>query len=242
MKEFMLIYKHTQFEIGGDNMYKLDMHVHTSDVSSCGMVPSYEVVELYKSVGYNGIVITDHFYRDYFEKLKHLSWFEQIDNYLLGYKSALKYAIDIKLNILLGIEMRFDESDKDYLVYGVDEQFLKENERLYEFTLKEFKELIQDKDILIFQAHPYRNQICPSPAELLHGVEVFNGNPRHNSQNALAFQFAEKNHLIKISGSDFHQIQDLAKGGIKIENPICTNAELIKLLKYGSYNIITSGE
>ena len=44
---------------------------------------------------------------------------------------------------------------------------------------------------------------------------MFNGNPRHDSHNALTLAFAEAHpRLIRTSGSDFHQPQDLARGGI----------------------------
>ena len=39
---------------------KLDLHVHTSEVSGCGKVPAAEMVRLYHEAGYDAIVITDH--------------------------------------------------------------------------------------------------------------------------------------------------------------------------------------
>jgi hypothetical protein len=117
------------------------------------------------------------------------------------------------------------------LVYGVDEEFLLRNKELYKLGLQGFKKLISDKDILIVQAHPYRPYMTPADPSLIDGVEVYNGNPRHDSNNDLAYEYALDNKLKMLSGSDFHQIQDLARGGIVLTEPIRTPAELVKLIK-----------
>ena len=45
-------------------------------------------------------------------------------------------------------------------------------------------------------------------------MEVYNGNPRHNSHNDRALEYAEKYVLRQLSGSDFHHPEDLARGGV----------------------------
>ena len=72
-----------------------------------------------------------------------------------------------------------------------------------------------------------------APPELLDGIEVFNGNPRHNSRNELALEYAEKNGLLKLSGSDFHQRQDLARGGILVPEEISNPLQLVDSMKNG---------
>ena len=37
---------------------KIDVHVHTSEVSGCGQLPGAEMARLYKQAGYDAIVIT----------------------------------------------------------------------------------------------------------------------------------------------------------------------------------------
>lgn len=39
---------------------KIELHMHTSEVSSCGKVPAAEMVRLYKEMGYDAITVTDH--------------------------------------------------------------------------------------------------------------------------------------------------------------------------------------
>jgi hypothetical protein len=97
--------------------------------------------------------------------------------------------------------------------------------------LKGFKQYVEGKDILVFQAHPYRVGLTVSDPSLLDGVEVFNGNPRHNSRNGLAFTFAKNNNLRMLSGSDFHQIEDLARGGIAVSEDIDDAERMFEVIK-----------
>lgn len=205
----------------------LDTHVHTSEISPCGWVPALEGVRTYKEAGYYGIIITDHYYDGYFDGLWDSSWEYKIQTYLSGYKSALEEGKKIGLQVFLGLEMRFQEGPEDYLVYGLNEEFLTRNPELYKHTLKSFREAIKDTGALIFQAHPYREGLKVAPAHLLDGMETHNGNPRHNSHNHKAHAYA-KNHGLKMSaGSDFHRLEDLGGGGILIPEEIHSIEELI---------------
>lgn len=219
-------------------MFKYDTHVHTSETSMCGKVPAREVVRLYKDVGYDGIVITDHFSNYYFENLPVTSWADKVDMYLNGYRHALDEGNKIGLKVFLGMEILFQGSPNDYLVYGFEESFLYANPELYKLGLKGFRDFIKDLGMLIFQAHPFRHYITPADPILLDGIEIYNGNPRHDSRNHMALQFAEMNKLRKSSGSDFHQLEDLAKGGIDTVYSLKTDLDFVNLLESGSYRPI----
>lgn len=212
-------------------VYKYDTHVHTKEVSRCGKVSAEETVEMYKNAGYEGIVITDHYYDYYFYELGDLSWERKIDCYLRGYKNALEAGRNLGLKVILGMEIRFQENENDYLVYGINEDFLKKNRELYRLGLKDFRSLADKEKILIFQAHPFRPFMIPAPPELIDGVEVFNGNPRHNSNNDKAYEYALENRLLMLSGSDFHQPCDIAAGGIIISESISDARQLTDILR-----------
>jgi predicted metal-dependent phosphoesterase TrpH len=212
-------------------MYLFDTHVHTQETSSCGKVKAQEGVNLYKKAGYSGIVITDHYYKQYFDNLPYNNWNDKIHRYLTGYLSAVEEGKQIGLNVFLGMEIRFADSPYDYLVYGIDEKFLMDNPELYKLGLEGFRQYVEDKDILIFQAHPYRPGLTAADPSLLDGVEVFNGNPRHNSRNDLALAFAKSNNLLMLSGSDFHQVEDLARGGIEVSEEIDDAKGLLEVIK-----------
>jgi len=215
-------------------LYKYDTHVHTAETSRCGKVDAVEVVRLYKEAGYDGIFITDHYNKDFFEALNGKSWKEKMDQYLTGYHLARREGERVGLQVFLGIEIRFDESANDYLVYGLNEDFLRENEALYRLDVPRFRELIKDKGILIFQAHPFRPEMVRKNLSLLDGLEVYNGNPRQHNQNHLAYACARENKLKMLSGTDFHQVYDLdTRGGVEISKRIEKPEEFVALIRQG---------
>lgn len=218
------------------NTYKFDTHVHTCETSPCGKVAAIEVVRLYKESGYNGIVITDHYYKEYFESLGSLSWKEKLDCYLKGYRIACEEGEKTGVKVLLGMEMRFEENDNDYLVYGIDESYLTSNKELYTLGLKNFRDMTKNMGIAIYQAHPFRPAMVPAEPALIDGIEVYNGNPRHDSKNKLAQAYAEKHGLRMTSGSDFHQLEDLARGGVILLEDVNNSFEFAEILTTGKIN------
>ncbi len=210
--------------------YLYDLHVHTSEVSSCGHVDGKEVAQLYSKAGYSGIVVTDHYYDNYFANALG-SWEEKVQQYLSGYLETKAEGAKHGLAVFLGIEIRFAGSRNDYLVYGISEEFLLVYPQLYELTLPEFSQLVRNQGLVLYQAHPFRGYCTAAKPEYLDGVEVFNGNPRHQSNNHQAEVFAKQHRLSMISGSDFHQYEDLAIGGVYFSEKIRDNNHLVSVLK-----------
>lgn len=136
--------------------FKFDMHIHTSETSGCGQVPAKEVVRLYHQAGYQGIMITDHFHKEYFDSLGNLNDREKIEQYLSGYHTAKAEGEQIGLKVVLGIEFRNTETDDDFLIVGITEEFLYRNPRCYELPLEEAIQLFHDNGMLVIQAHPVR--------------------------------------------------------------------------------------
>lgn len=212
-------------------MYLIDTHTHTMDISICGRIKSEELVRIYKNAGYSSIVITDHFYRSYFERLDDLSWKKKIECYLQGFKSAHNEGEKIGLNVLLGIELRFDGADEDFLIFGIDEHFLKEIYEPYGLKLEAYKKLANSYGALVFQAHPFRKGNKPVNPHFLDGVEIYNTNPRHNNHNELAHSYAKQNLLMMSSGSDAHRLEDCACTGMQVKENVTSNKDLLKILK-----------
>lgn len=216
--------------------FRIDLHVHTRESSICGRTKGQLVAQLYKKAGYDGIVITDHYNQGFFRKFpKALPWSARVDHFLRGYHAARDEGKKIGLTVLLGIELKFIDSPREYLIYGIDEAFLKTYPELYKMGLAEFRKFIKrlpsSTEILIYQAHPFRPGITPAPLGLIDGIEVYNGNPRQNSNNELAFAFARQNNLRMISGSDFHRLPDLARGGVVLPAPVEDSRGLVRVLK-----------
>ncbi len=187
---------------------KIEMHYHTKETSPCGQVPAANGIQLYKDAGYDAVVITDHFC-DGALGGRERNWDDVVNDYLEGYRVALKQGQKIGVKIALGLELRFPKSPNDFLVYGVTEEFLRDNPFSYLLSMTEFRELADRYGLIIVQAHPYRAYCYPEEPWFLDGIEVCNGNPRHNSNNDQALQYAVENGLFQTIGSDFHQEEDV---------------------------------
>lgn len=222
------------------NKFLYEMHFHTKDTSNCAKVKAKDSVEEYIKAGYDGIVVTDHLspstYMKYGREL--LPWKKKVDFFLRGYKAALKTA-DGRIPVLLGMELRFrtSEGDNDYLVYGITEEFLYNTPELLNMNIKTFYEAAHKNGFLVFQAHPFRVGMKVTNPKFLDGVEIFNGNPRHNSSNDIAEAWAKKYDLMVTSGSDYHEFEDLGTGGIYFNKMITDNKALVEELLTREYEI-----
>lgn len=217
--------------------YKYELHCHTKEVSRCGQVPAAKIVEMYREKGYNGIVITDHYSPMTYSLATVMRPQKAVDFYTKGYRNALKAAGD-DFTVLLGMELRYYATANDFLVYGVTEDFLKSSGNLMAMYPKRFHNLAKKNNMLIVQAHPFREWMIRINPKHLDGAEVFNGKSTKEINEKSARWVKENNMQIRISGSDFHREKNLAKGGIITETPIKTNDDLIRILKSGEYELI----
>lgn len=218
-----------------------DLHVHTAEVSVCGHLTAHEVVRLSAAAGYAGLVITDHYYDGFFQKQAGKPWKDQVHAYLAGYSAALQAARGLDFSVLLGAEMRFGDDPSDYLVYGIDEEFLLSYPHAYRRDVGWLAAETSGSGIRIFQAHPFRRRKTIVTLESLHGLEVINGNPRHDSRNEEAWAVAAANDMAMISGSDVHQYEDIGRGGICAAGPVRSNRELVEVLDAGRLRLLGHG-
>ena len=216
--------------------FLLEMHTHTSEVSPCAFIPAIQIAELYKNENYNGIVITDHMCSHTFRNMPNSTWKEKVDYFLNGYRFAKSCSTN-DFTVLLGMEICFSNETNDYLVYGLDENFLFNNQNLIELGIKKFRTIANEYGLLIFQAHPFRKGMRITDYRLLDGIEVYNGNSSHNSSNEIAMAWADKYNLKKVSGSDFHCFWGMHPGGIYFTGEIKTNAELLQALRKNEYKL-----
>ncbi|MDA3939693.1 MAG: transposase [Spirochaetia bacterium] len=218
--------------------FLIDTHVHTAEISPCGRIEARTVVSMYKEAGYDGIIITDHFSNYYPVMRSTLSWKEKVDTFFMGYDLAEAHGNVCGLTVLPGLELTFDNDPNDYLVYGISKSWLYEHEDIIAENIEYFAGLISNTNALIVQAHPYRPGMRPRKPPHIHGIEVYNGNQRHDSGNEKALKHAEHYSLIQTSGSDFHQAEDCARGGMELKQAISTIDEFIDILKKDKPNLI----
>lgn len=213
-------------------MYKYETHAHTSEASKCGHISAADGVRMYHEAGYQGMVFTDHFNESNMEPYGDVPWQEKVDRYLDGYRNAATAATQYDMDVFWGIEIRFTENDNDYLVYGLDEEFLKKHDDILSWSITRFMESVAGRDdVLVYQAHPYRKGCAPLIPPVVDGFEIYNGNPRHDSQNGLATSVAEEHQLLILSGSDFHRTTDLATGGVVFPTRVSSMAEFVEAIR-----------
>lgn len=218
--------------------YLTEIHLHTKESSSCSEIPAGEIIEKYKEQGYSTVVVTDHCSKSKMERLGDRSWKEKMDYVFRGYDIAKEYENKLKMNVLLGVEITLQITDSDYLVYGIEKDFLYENEKIYQYSLKELYELCNKKGYLLVQAHPFRDEIELAPLKYIDGIEIYNGCQDEISRNEKAEQYGNHTDKILTSGSDFHRWGDLARGGIATEIKIKNEKQLIDVLKSKTYQLI----
>ena len=223
--------------------YKTELHCHCNTVSACAQEEPEALAEQYIEGGYSTIVLTDHLSRfTYLQStlgdISDIDWQKKIDYFLSGYERVCRAAKG-KLNVILGVELRLNTTESDYLIYGVDEAFLRAHPDMMDMRLREISALVREAGGLFGQAHPFRNYITVSDPELLDGIEVCNLNARHDSRNDIAALWAEKFSLIPTSGGDYHRRGDIENGGgIITDVEIKSGEQLVGVLRSGNYKII----
>lgn len=215
--------------------YLFDTHVHTSETSRCGETCASDVVKRYINLGYDGIVVTDHMNESTRDRFP-----GGVDNlaegFLKGYRTAKEAAGD-KLKVILGMEIRFLDHLNDYLIYGFDEKLIYSRE-LWNFkSLKEFKPYAEENNLVIFQAHPFRENMTIIKWELLDGVEVYNGHGGHDSSNETALAWAKKKNMRMSSGSDFHRETGMEPGGVYFDEMPDDSFDVAKMLLENKYKL-----
>jgi predicted metal-dependent phosphoesterase TrpH len=223
------------------NSFRYDIHTHTKETSVCGKIPARELAARYIALGYDGIAVTDHLHDEYIESLERADdWNSCVDEYLAGYKAAKDFALSRTrgaFDVVLGIELRYPQSENDFLIFGVDEEFLRAHPYFYRSSPEDFFKNYGSKTLII-QAHPFRSGCNPAPAGFLHGIEVFNGNPRHDSRNDCALAFAKEHpHLLQICASDTHRDGDEGQSAILFDKRVRDSFALKEELARNKYSM-----
>lgn len=71
-------------------MYKYETHLHTSPVSKCARGGVKENLEYYKSLGYDGVFITNHFLDGNINIEKEVPYKDKINFYFSDFEKALE--------------------------------------------------------------------------------------------------------------------------------------------------------
>ena len=211
---------------------KMELHAHTAEISPCSRLSAEELVRQHKQAGYGGIVITDHFNACALERLPGTDE-EKARGYLKGYERALAEGNRIGIRVLFGVEVTLEDGMDDFLIYGATPELVLRNPRLHQMTQKELYAVCRRWGALLIQAHPFRAYCKPRDPRYLDGIEIYNGNGRHDSRNDLAKRWAAAHpEWIGTSGSDTHMTLDVGRGGMLLP-PVQNERQLPSALREG---------
>lgn len=218
--------------------YKFDPHMHTAETSKCGRIPAERLVETYHALGYAGIAITDHLHAEYIDLLYcRDDWDTCVDRFLDGYKRAKTRGDALGLDVVLGCELRFQENENDYLVYGIDEGFLRKNPYLFRMGPEAFFERFKD-EVLIIHAHPFREGNEFVRHNCVHGLEIVNAHPGHKNFNARALALAKEHpHLYRMCGSDAHRNKEEGLAWVLFDERVRDSKGLKAAVERGAYRL-----
>lgn len=214
--------------------YQTELHAHTSPASSCSQIAPEDVAVIYKNLGYDAVTVANHFLFEYQDSSKN----EVIDRFFDDFTRAKKKGDEIGIKVILAAEIRFEENENDYLIYGVTREMLEEIYDLLPFGIENFRKVYSMPDSVFLQAHPFREGMERVDPVLLDGIEVFNMHPNHNSKVGLASVYAkEHNFSIITSGSDFHHPDRKHEGVSAIRTKVLPedSFHLASILKSGDY-------
>ncbi len=227
-------------------MYKYQMHMHTTPCSACGGLTPQTLCQALLENGYQGGVLTNHFYHGNsgIDRGESTSWETFVrayeEDYLACKQEAEKYGLDIIFSIeesvMPGIEV---------LCYGITPKILYDNPQLIKGEIDEWIRVMRENGVVIIQAHPFREADYipnpgPLPVELIDGIEVYNSGNSRDEMNEKALEMAEKHpHLIRTSSADAHWPDRIPFGGIMTEHRIRNEQELARVLRSGEYQLLS---
>ena len=217
-------------------MFLTETHLHTAEASACARATGAEQAEQYKRLGYDTIIVTDHFMNGNTTVDRSLPWSEQVEAYCLGYENAKKRGDEIGLTVLFGIEYGWDGSD--FLIYGVDKEWLLGYPDTMAVSVQEFCDRVHAAGGCVVQAHPFREAGYIHDMKLLpwhsDGVEIFNSGNRQQVFNDRAKWYAEQYGKTMTAGSDCHAVdKDGRFAGVYTEKKIETAADYVEAVMKG---------
>lgn len=223
-------------------MFLYETHMHTSEGSECASASGAEQAEHFKKAGYDGIIVTDHF----FNGNSHInfaypneSWERKIDLFCLGYENAKKRGDEIGLKVFFGFEFNFHSAE--WLVYGLSPEFLKAHPEIMEMCPEDFLTLFRDNGATVIQAHPFRDapyvtgmRVFPKYVD---GMEIYNAKNSERS-NKVAEVFAEEFGLRECCGSDCHHAWDNELCAMGSEKELFSIGDICEAFKSGRLELI----
>jgi len=187
-----------------------ETHLHTKEGSACGVSRGREYIRKYLDLGYTGIIITDHFFRGNCQASRSLPWIKWVHEFCRGYELTREEGVRLGLDVFFGWEETVDGDD--YLVYGLDKEWLLKHPEVSKWTRQEQLKEVRRYGGCVVHAHPYRyaNKFKRSSVskKFIDGVEAANSG-NNQASDVLAWGRAKELNVCATAGSDIHYAEDI---------------------------------
>ena len=208
----------------------IDLHAHSSGISKCCRIPIEQVIEEAKRVGLDGIVLTNHYQKNYVTDGDYPAFAAR---YIAEYEYAAELVKDSDFRIFFGIEVTMEKHPGVHmLIYGVEPAFLTAHPTLFDYTQEELYYLVCEVGGFLVQAHPMRRQNRLLDTRFLDGIEISCHPLYEGTHIAELIPIAEKAGLILTAGGDFHADTHRARCGVYLDNNVKTAREFAEYFLY----------
>ncbi len=238
-------------EIKNEYPYLYETHLHTSQASACARYTGAEMVRAAKEYGYTGIFVTDHNWGGNSCIDRALPWNQWIEAYCKGYFDAKQEGDKLGLDVFFGMEAGFEGTE--FLLYGIDEEWLKANPAMHDAGVAELYSMMQKASAMMVHAHPFREEyyipkvrLFPEFVDGVEGINATHSNSEstgHNNPNydTQAIAYAAAHGLPLTAGSDIHTTK-LLGGGMAFKRRLTSSADFVKAVLSGEDYILTDGD
>ena len=215
--------------------------MHTLPVSRCARYSVRENLEFYKSLGYDGIFVTNHFLDGNINIDKTLPYEEKVEFYFSDYYEALELGKEIGIKIFLGVEISYRGTD--FLIFGLDKEWFLAHPEIMDMKKSEELPFLASHGALVIQAHPYRQDKHIDHIRLfphcIEGVETINA-CRTELENRMADIFADAYGFVKTAGSDNHISSRLTHlAGMESDTPLVDETDFIRRVRNSEMKLFT---
>lgn len=212
--------------------YRYDLHVHTKESSACARNTPAEMVDMYKSEGFTGIVLTEHFYHGNTSVPRDLEWTDWTEKFCQSFDHAKEHGDAVGLDVFFGWEYSY--SGTDFVTLGLDKAWLIEHPEIRTLRVYDYLNLVHASGGYIIHAHPYREagyipciRLMPPYED---AVEVINA-ARDDRCNKLAELYASAYDKVMTAGSDAHSTEWKKLAGIETDHRLTGMDDLLSVLK-----------
>ncbi|MDR3114119.1 MAG: PHP domain-containing protein [Treponema sp.] len=217
--------------------YLYETHLHTCKASHCAVSRGQDYIAAYKALGYTGIIVTDHFIHGNSCVSRNLSWKDWVNRFCRSYEETREAGEREGLDVFFGWEETF--AGDDYLVYGLDKQWLLQHPEAAHWTRRDQYETVRLYGGCVVQAHPFRQHAYIDTLHLstgcVDGVEAANANNREPSYDALAMKYAQALGLPVTAGTDIHDVQELSHPdmvfGVYLDKKMHTIGDYVRAIR-----------